>query len=178
MLSARCSAFLRRGCSVLALGMEWWKQNLKVAGQVYGARHVGVNNVRFRPCNGPAGAAFSHRRRGGRWATTVCVEHRHCILNDVTKSTLTIKLANIDMVLYMLLADTGQGAIWCCCWFAGHGGGGHMHIIVTKSGIFWLGPCSSIQTLRGLQGALRGVDRKSTRLNSSHVATSYAVFCL
>src|SRR5690625_7662129 len=27
-------------------------------------------------------------------------------------------------------------------------------------------------------GAERGEDRKSTRLNSSHVATSYAVFCL
>src|SRR5439155_17700124 len=29
-----------------------------------------------------------------------------------------------------------------------------------------------------LQGARRGQDRKSTRLNSSHVAISYAVFCL
>src|SRR5690625_6968495 len=29
---------------------------------------------------------------------------------------------------------------------------------------------------RGLAGA--GIDRKSTRLNSSHVAISYAVFCL
>src|SRR5690625_916115 len=28
------------------------------------------------------------------------------------------------------------------------------------------------------EGAARGTDRKSTRLNSSHVATSYAVFCL
>src|SRR5437870_8243157 len=33
---------------------------------------------------------------------------------------------------------------------------------------------------RGLRGrrARRGRDRKSTRLNSSHVAISYAVFCL
>src|SRR5690625_6800894 len=30
---------------------------------------------------------------------------------------------------------------------------------------------------RGVGGRTRG-DRKSTRLNSSHVATSYAVFCL
>src|SRR5690625_6471871 len=28
------------------------------------------------------------------------------------------------------------------------------------------------------QGELKGLDRKSTRLNSSHVAISYAVFCL
>src|SRR5690625_5729794 len=35
--------------------------------------------------------------------------------------------------------------------------------------------------LRGHPGAaedVRGADRKSTRLNSSHVAISYAVFCL
>src|SRR5690625_5872344 len=31
---------------------------------------------------------------------------------------------------------------------------------------------------RGLAGARVGADRKSTRLNSSHVAISYAVFCL
>src|SRR5690625_4449547 len=31
---------------------------------------------------------------------------------------------------------------------------------------------------RGVQPVLSGVDRKSTRLNSSHVAISYAVFCL
>src|SRR5438477_9327593 len=29
-----------------------------------------------------------------------------------------------------------------------------------------------------LQGAGKGVDRKSTRLNSSHMSISYAVFCL
>src|SRR5215208_7295916 len=31
---------------------------------------------------------------------------------------------------------------------------------------------------RALPGRRRGEDRKSTRLNSSHVAISYAVFCL
>src|SRR5690625_397983 len=31
---------------------------------------------------------------------------------------------------------------------------------------------------RLLQGLEDGIDRKSTRLNSSHVATSYALFCL
>src|SRR5690606_40769628 len=30
----------------------------------------------------------------------------------------------------------------------------------------------------GARGAARGEDRKSTRLNSSHVKISYAVFCL
>src|SRR5699024_12663918 len=32
--------------------------------------------------------------------------------------------------------------------------------------------------LGGLQHLLGGLDRKSTRLNSSHVSISYAVFCL
>src|SRR5690349_21964364 len=31
---------------------------------------------------------------------------------------------------------------------------------------------------QGLSGSLRDADRKSTRLNSSHVEISYAVFCL
>src|SRR5437870_947399 len=31
---------------------------------------------------------------------------------------------------------------------------------------------------QGLNRNKRGIDRKSTRLNSSHVANSYAVFCL
>src|SRR5690242_21589565 len=31
---------------------------------------------------------------------------------------------------------------------------------------------------RGAQGELVGLDRKSTRLNSSHMSISYAVFCL
>src|SRR5215510_7833236 len=35
----------------------------------------------------------------------------------------------------------------------------------------------SVHVLQGLQAA-QGRDRKSTRLNSSHVALSYAVFCL
>src|SRR5215510_11299303 len=36
--------------------------------------------------------------------------------------------------------------------------------------------CSEIKL--GLVGRLAATDRKSTRLNSSHVAISYAVFCL
>src|SRR5437870_11547876 len=34
------------------------------------------------------------------------------------------------------------------------------------------------QRIRFLAHDLKGTDRKSTRLNSSHVAISYAVFCL
>src|SRR2546426_6716845 len=40
----------------------------------------------------------------------------------------------------------------------------------------------AVGTVRGwrsaLAGTLAGVDRKSTRLNSSHLVISYAVFCL
>src|SRR5690625_5638947 len=35
-----------------------------------------------------------------------------------------------------------------------------------------------ISKVGGAAGPLYGTDRKSTRLNSSHVAISYAVFCL
>src|SRR5699024_11547082 len=35
-----------------------------------------------------------------------------------------------------------------------------------------------LQIFPKLDGVLRGADRKSTRLNSSHVSISYAVFCL
>src|SRR5699024_11792588 len=34
------------------------------------------------------------------------------------------------------------------------------------------------RTFAALEGAPKAVDRKSTRLNSSHVSISYAVFCL
>src|SRR4051812_49678410 len=34
------------------------------------------------------------------------------------------------------------------------------------------------RTIRTLRAAVRIVDRKSTRLNSSHMSISYAVFCL
>src|SRR5690554_7478735 len=38
--------------------------------------------------------------------------------------------------------------------------------------------CSSQGSLGGLSGCRSQLDRKSTRLNSSHVRISYAVFCL
>src|SRR5437870_10889258 len=44
---------------------------------------------------------------------------------------------------------------------------------------YGLNPTIAIVMLAGVYyGAMYGGDRKSTRLNSSHVAISYAVFCL
>src|SRR5690625_7031545 len=40
------------------------------------------------------------------------------------------------------------------------------------------GHCRSTILRRGRRGSVARRDRKSTRLNSSHVAISYAVFCL
>src|SRR5690625_4336893 len=40
------------------------------------------------------------------------------------------------------------------------------------------GTVTSVADLAGRKIAVAGGDRKSTRLNSSHVATTYAVFCL
>src|SRR5437870_9115268 len=41
-----------------------------------------------------------------------------------------------------------------------------------------VGPARTTRSLRAGRSASRVGDRKSTRLNSSHVAISYAVFCL
>src|SRR5207253_7844880 len=49
-----------------------------------------------------------------------------------------------------------------------HGGGSPMPLTLSKAA-----PSSQAAALLKVKG-----DRKSTRLNSSHVATSYAVFCL
>src|SRR5690625_6514266 len=50
------------------------------------------------------------------------------------------------------------------------------HEIAEQVGVIVL---SRMETRRALAPMLNGVlDRKSTRLNSSHVAISYAVFCL
>src|SRR5690606_40543669 len=45
-----------------------------------------------------------------------------------------------------------------------------------QPGDLGLGCCE--RPVGGLQSSPRGADRKSTRLNSSHVKISYAVFCL
>src|SRR5437660_4509312 len=42
----------------------------------------------------------------------------------------------------------------------------------------WIRLLSPTGVLLGNSSTQTGADRKSTRLNSSHVATSYAVFCL
>src|SRR5436309_8841410 len=49
-------------------------------------------------------------------------------------------------------------------------------IVPSKLNVFALLPTPCAPPL--LRGAGRGGDRKSTRLNSSHVKISYAVFCL
>src|SRR5204863_7084824 len=41
-----------------------------------------------------------------------------------------------------------------------------------------IGPITSLDELNRVRRQLRAADRKSTRLNSSHVEISYAVFCL
>src|SRR5690625_2528729 len=66
-------------------------------------------------------------------------------------------------------------------------------IEVFKDGIFWLSVKNNILVVLAsvfgqipialvlallLNRKIKGADRKSTRLNSSHVAISYAVFCL
>src|SRR5699024_12551484 len=47
-----------------------------------------------------------------------------------------------------------------------------------KTGCFWLTPVQLIEEHCQLRTGNGYLDRKSTRLNSSHVSISYAVFCL
>src|SRR5207249_10736010 len=50
---------------------------------------------------------------------------------------------------------------------------------IAKDGLELIGPGSRINLIvNGLQFSTGDLDRKSTRLNSSHVSISYAVFCL
>src|SRR5256885_10038789 len=74
---------------------------------------------------------------------------------------------------FLLLAGAGSSIIGAGCGEGAEGGGysgsimpGPVQLLSEKS----LG--SSIRSL------LRWLDRKSTRLNSSHLVISYAVFCL
>src|SRR3712207_7934550 len=66
----------------------------------------------------------------------------------------------------------------------GHGGGHHEHVRVlegARGGALELGGGPHVDVLDVVltrERDVRGQDRKSTRLNSSHANTSYAVFCL
>src|SRR2546426_4801558 len=52
------------------------------------------------------------------------------------------------------------------------------HILMTEgSGLFLAGP-ALVQAAIGQKVSAEELDRKSTRLNSSHLVISYAVFCL
>src|SRR5690625_6653744 len=52
----------------------------------------------------------------------------------------------------------------------------HVPGTVKIDSTFYQGPLESAPV--ALEGIVNCIDRKSTRLNSSHVAISYAVFCL
>src|SRR5690625_6668948 len=68
---------------------------------------------------------------------------------------------------------------------AGLGCDGHLgHALVAQSQRVCFvhfdiaGKKTAVEQVRKLAQIVAGIDRKSTRLNSSHVASSYAVFCL
>src|SRR5256885_9826955 len=52
------------------------------------------------------------------------------------------------------------------------------HARVRATGSLFSNPPHDIWRFRDYTGAREGIDRKSTRLNSSHLVISYAVFCL
>src|SRR3712207_8863727 len=60
-----------------------------------------------------------------------------------------------------------------CCGIAGPG-----RFVTRELGCRYLGIDYSASAIDIARGRARGLDRKSTRLNSSHANISYAVFCL
>src|SRR5690554_7623422 len=55
---------------------------------------------------------------------------------------------------------------------------GQQYGIALKKGSEWVGPVNEALAEIKEDGTYKTIDRKSTRLNSSHVRISYAVFCL
>src|ERR1039457_4010309 len=70
------------------------------------------------------------------------------------------------------LSGLGLGALLfgILCWMGGMGMG---EVKLCAAIGAWIGPSQLLVAL-----VLTGLDRKSTRLNSSHLVISYAVFCL
>src|SRR5690625_1111795 len=63
--------------------------------------------------------------------------------------------------------------------FVGYNSSGHPVTVSSENGFDFYGGYFSVAWLNNGEGETLEVrDRKSTRLNSSHVAISYAVFCL
>src|SRR3712207_8886165 len=69
-------------------------------------------------------------------------------------------------------------------WYRDHIGGGRTPVAdtwwQTETGMILITPLPGVTTLKpgSATRPFPGVDRKSTRLNSSHANISYAVFCL
>src|SRR5256885_2977760 len=68
----------------------------------------------------------------------------------------------------------GHGGCFSCI-YSVRGAGGYQMFGVTPAPIF--DPAQRLSYLKELMGFFQP-DRKSTRLNSSHLVISYAVFCL
>src|SRR5690349_16680248 len=84
---------------------------------------------------------------------------------------------DVDRSAFTSFTDAAKGLLDTL----GGSGGGGLGGATTRLSAGFLSFGSSLGPVVALLGALAvtvGVDRKSTRLNSSHVEISYAVFCL
>src|SRR5690625_5693465 len=95
----------------------------------------------------------------------------------------TIPLVIIALIVYTFMTNPSAGMQQTVSWIVWNGSlsalgtaiaFGHPLAILTT---FIVAPITSLNPLIAA-GWFAGIDRKSTRLNSSHVAISYAVFCL
>src|SRR5699024_12153703 len=83
--------------------------------------------------------------------------------SDLRSGTVSVECFTVH-----LCSDLSFGVLWAFARLWGYG-----NVFIKRSIHIEVG-----QRYQHGAGCLRRVDRKSTRLNSSHVSISYAVFCL
>src|SRR5690606_39862688 len=104
------------------------------------------------------------------------------------RRTLLDNAAHLAQPLQFVMPVYGSRGRWFDKWFygaglviydllAGRAGLGRTRFLDRKGTIAAI-PGVRTESLAGAVAYWDGIDRKSTRLNSSHVKNSYAVFCL
>src|SRR5207253_10551528 len=99
----------------------------------------------------------------------------HTTLCHTSYTSLSLHDA-LPIYLHVLAVGTDNDAIERSCLFKGRRPGAQaLHLVRSQGGLRDADHCAPIFAKLLIR---KGADRKSTRLNSSHVAISYAVFCL
>src|SRR2546427_4788475 len=129
----------------------------------------------FDPAAGATGSIVLSRRIGaasfGKCLLRGARVREHT--NQAVVALVAVPLINLILLIAVLLQFL-DGRPWPCpCgWIL------NRDLVGKRIGIDALVPLDQMQILAGIMIFVPLVDRKSTRLNSSHSQISYAVFCL